>query len=997
MLAEDRVAADGLVESRLVENQIGQTTEQPHRLKSNDRLLLDDPETIWLVQSGSLALFAINVQHGIPRGQRRYLFSVKAGEALFTAPFLSTEQPDDQQCQILAVALEGTALSQLSQTAYCDWIVEDPQVAVEQMEVWIHRLSSALAGIASPTSPTPIETYGLLDQGEVFQPAQGTIVWVQILQGQANLLAMTGLELTTATGRIPLSTHLWLQALNIVELEICPKVEITNANTFLQGLNTLQSILLLGLQQLQLQELQQEYGRFQKREQLNTQVVVDTLDTFVSMFQTESQNQKQDRDSSFLEQPADAEAALLIATGAVGHALGITIAPPGKSEDLRRMRDPLDAIARASRIRVRRVTLRENWWQKDSGALLAYTVEDRRPVALLPISASRYEVMDPLRQTRVHCNREIAATLSPTAYTFYRPLPETVKPISLLKFAFRGHLNELLLVLLTGVAATLLGMVTPQATAILIDHAIPDANRRMLMQIAFGLLATALGATLFQLTQGFAMMRLETFADASTQAAVWDRLLNLKASFFRQYSIGDLSSRVSAVSQIRQKLSNTILKSLFSSLFSLLNLGLLFYYSMPLALIATCVALLNIAVTVVSGMLTLRKVRPLLDQQGKLFGMMVQIINGVAKFRVAGAETRAFAFWGKQYSQQLRLILGSQGIEDNLVVINNLLSAVTPAVLFAVATSMLQSSQTDGGNFSTGTFLAFNAAFGTFISGATSLSTTVVDVLEVLPIWQRAEPILQAVPEVDAAKADPGRLSGQVVLDRVNFRYRADGALILDDVSLRAEPGEFIALVGPSGSGKSTLFRLLLGFDVPESGTLYYDGQDLAGLDVTAVRRQFGVVLQNSRLMSASIFENIASSASITMDEAWEAARMAGLADDVAAMPMGMHTVVSEGGTNLSGGQRQRLLIARALALRPRVLLFDEATSALDNRTQAIVSESLERLKVTRIVIAHRLSTIRNADRIYVLQNGRLVQQGHFTQLAEQPGLFRQLIQRQRL
>ena len=539
-------------------------------------------------------------------------------------------------------------------------------------------------------------------------------------------------------------------------------------------------------------------------------------------------------------------------------------------------------------------------------------------------------------------------------------------------------------------------MVTPHATAILVDQAIPNADRQILVQMALGLLSTAIGATLFQLTQGFAIQRLETFADASTQAAVWDRLLNLKVSFFRQYAIGDLSARVSAVSQIRQKLSTTLLKSLFSSVFSLLNLGLLFYYSVPLALVATLVALVNVAVTVTSGILTLRKVRPLLDQQGNLFGAMVQLINGVAKFRIAGAENRAFAHWGKQYRHQLKLMLGTQGIEDNLAVINQLLSALTPVILFAFATMMIQQAQT-GNGISTGTFLAFNIAFGTFISGATSLSTTVVDVLQILPMWERAQPILQATPEVDAEKADPGGLSGRLAIDHTVFRYRQEGALILDDVSIHAEPGEFIALVGPSGSGKSTLLRLLLGFDVPESGTVSFDGQDLAGLDLNAVRRQLGVVLQHSRLMAGSIFENIAGSALISMDEAWEAAKMAGFASDVEAMPMGMHTMVSEGGSNLSGGQRQRLLIARALALRPRLLLFDEATSALDNRTQAIVSESLDRLNVTRIVVAHRLSTIRNADRIYVLQNGRLMQQGRFEELAKQSGLFRQLMQRQQI
>ncbi|MEM1392177.1 MAG: NHLP bacteriocin export ABC transporter permease/ATPase subunit, partial [Cyanobacteria bacterium P01_H01_bin.150] len=458
---------------------------------------------------------------------------------------------------------------------------------------------------------------------------------------------------------------------------------------------------------------------------------------------------------------------------------------------------------------------------------------------------------------------------------------------------------------------------------------------------------------------------------------------------------GDLSSRVSVISQIRQKLSNTILKSFFSSLFSLLNLGLLFYYSPPLALIAVLVAGINVTVTIISGILTLKKIRPLLNMQGKLFGMMVQIINGVAKFRLAGAEPRAFAYWGRQYHHQLHLMLDSQSIEDNLVVIKNILSALTPAVIFAFTINLLQASQ--DGSFSTGTFLAFNAAFGTFISGTSNLSTTIIDILEALPLWERAQPILQATPEVDSSKTDPGKLSGRVEINHVVFRYRNDGQLTLDDVSLRVEPGEFIALVGPSGSGKSTLLRLLLGFDVPESGSVCYDGQELVGLDVNAVRRQLGVVLQNSRLMSASIFDNISSNAAIAMEEAWSAAKMAGLASDIASMPMGMHTVVSEGGSNLSGGQRQRLLIARSLANRPRILLFDEATSALDNKTQAIVSESLENLNVTRIVVAHRLSTIRNADRIYVLQNGRLVQQGNFEELSQQSGLFSQLIERQRL
>ena len=408
---------------------------------------------------------------------------------------------------------------------------------------------------------------------------------------------------------------------------------------------------------------------------------------------------------------------------------------------------------------------------------------------------TRYEIIDPMQKTRMRCDKKTAATLTPTAYTFYRPLPLKLNLTSLLQFALKGHYRELLTICTAGIATTLIGAIAPQATAILIDSAIPDANRLLLYQIALGLIATTFGATLFQLTQGFAIARLETFADTSTQAAVWDRLLNLQPSFFRQYSVGDLSSRVSVISQIRQKLSNTVLKSFFSSLFSLLNLGLLFYYSPSLALIAAFVALINVAVTIFSGIITLRKVRPLLNMQGKLFGMMVQIINGVAKFRLAGAEPRAFAYWGRQYRHQLHLMLDAQSIEDNLVVINSVLSALTPAVIFVCAIGLMQESQTDDG-ISTGIFLAFNAAFGTFISGINSLSTTVVDILEALPLWERAQPIIQAASEVDSSKVDPGKLSGRVKINNVVFRYRSDGQLTLDNVTLRAEPGEFIALVG---------------------------------------------------------------------------------------------------------------------------------------------------------------------------------------------------------
>jgi NHLM bacteriocin system ABC transporter ATP-binding protein len=938
-------------------------------LKSNTSFDLHRSEQIWQVQSGTIVLFAVPNQ--AQRGRRRYLFTLQAGEVM-----VSTQLAAPADYHLLAVALETTEL-----------VKRHVYDVSAQFTNWIEKLG-AIFDMPAPRLATTLESEqrGFLSDGDIFRSPRSTLVWLRLLRGQAQFLGNANLVIDSHDDWFPLPGAVWLESIGVTEIEIKPdiaaKPPINQA-----GIAQLYYFILQSIQTLEQAESDQELQRFQAREQLHTDAISQTLNQLSNVVHAVSSKPKAAQKLT-ITAPKNAIEALLIAAGAVGHHLGISIQPPATSEDLNRVKHPLESIARASRIRLRQVKLQGNWWQQDSGPLLAYTQVDQQPIALLPMGTHRYEYHNPLTQQRGICNQEIASLLSPIAYTFYPPLPTELKPLSLIQFALKGRHREILAILMTAIAATLVGMVTPQATAILIDQAIPDANRALLLQLAFGLAMTTFGATLFQFTQGLAIMHLETWADTTTQAAVWDRLLTLPTSFFRQYEIGDLSSRVSVISQIRQKVSSTVLKSLLSSLFSLLNLGLLFQYSVPLALVALVVAGINIAVTVVSGLLTIKKMRPLLDRQGKLFGMMVQIINGVGKFRVAGAEPRAYAYWGQEYSKQLQLTLSSQQIEDNLTVINHLLAALTPAVLFATSAQLLTAEH----GLSTGTFLAFNAAFGTFISGATSLSGTAIDLLEVLPLWERAQPILQATPEIDAEKANPGRLSGRIAIDHVVFRYGNDGPMTLDDVSIHADPGEFIALVGPSGSGKSTLFRLLLGFETPESGTVYYDGQDLGGLDITAVRRQCGVVLQHSRLMAGSIFDNIASNAVISLDEAWEAAEMSGLADDIKAMPMGLHTVVSEGGSNLSGGQRQRLLIARALALRPRILLFDEATSALDNRTQAIVSASLEQLKV-----AHRLSTIRRADRIYVLDGGRLQQQGSFDQLAKQPGLFQQLIQRQRV
>ncbi|WP_438941522.1 NHLP bacteriocin export ABC transporter permease/ATPase subunit [Moorena bouillonii] len=887
-------------------------------VKGNRPLLLDELKKLWLIKSGSIAIFAVERNDGVLEGRRRYLFSLGVGEALFGMGANAQDKP----YTMLAVAIEEATVCQLT--------------------------------------TTDIE-----------------------LKGNSN-----GKTATLISQDIIKLTEKWIEGFSIFPGVVTPSTVLDTSAVYswesLQShLDQLYSNLYHYLAKLEQTESAQKLTQFQERERLNHQVTTEAIAELASVIKPQ------------LKESFQQGTPLLIAAGAVGRAMGIQINPPAQSEDLNRVREPIEAIARASRIRIRRVILRDYWWKKDNGPLLAYTREDNRPVALLPMGVGQYEVLDPESGKRVPVNANNASFVAPMAYMFYRSFPDqAIKALDLLQFTFRGRSKELITLMLTGVAAAVLGMVTPQATAILIDNAIPDADRGLLGQVGLGLLAASFGSAIFQLAQGLATLRLQTISEATSQAAVWDRLLNLRISFFQQYSTGDLISRVSAISEIRNRLSGTVMQTLFTSFFSLLNLGLLFIYDAQLALVPLGVALTAMIVTTTSGILTRRKLRPLQKLAGEIFGLTVQLIVGVSKLRVAGAENRAFAYWAKYYTQQIKLVLSTQFIEDLLNVFNTILPTLSQMIIFAVAVQSITKSES-GQGLSTGTFLAFNTAFGTFITGATDLSNTLINILEIGILWERTQPILEATPELDLSKADPGRLSGQIKLDHVSFRYRQDGPLILDNITIQANPGEFIALVGPSGSGKSTIIRLLLGFETSENGTIYYDGQDLSGLDISAVRRQLGVVLQNGRINSASMFDNIASGALVTMDEAWEAAKMAGFADDIEAMPMGMHTVISEGGTNLSGGQRQRLLIARALVLKPRLLIFDEATSALDNRTQSIVSQSIDELQVTRIVIAHRLSTIRKADRIYVLEAGRVVQQGTFEELVNEEGLFANLMARQ--
>jgi ATP-binding cassette subfamily C protein len=416
------------------------------------------------------------------------------------------------------------------------------------------------------------------------------------------------------------------------------------------------------------------------------------------------------------------------------------------------------------------------------------------------------------------------------------------------------------------------------------------------------------------------------------------------------------------------------------------------YYDLKLGLIATLLVVFRALLIITTSAVRLYHEARHLDLQGKIGGFVLQLISGVGKLRVAAATTRALAVWSRQFATQKQYFIASQRAANALGIFESAFSTVATLIIFAAASFTDSKLLLDIGGF-----LAFFTAFGQSMGWIGGWAAGVSEALIAVPQLRRLRPLITGVTEVSEDRKSPGELLGAIELSRLTFRYVPSGPPVLDNISLRIAPGEYVAIVGPSGSGKSSLFRLLLGFEKPEAGVVFLDGKAIDTLDISAVRRQFGVVLQSARLANGSIYENICGGVQLPLEQAWEAARLAGLDADIQSMPMGMQTVVSEGVNTLSGGQRQRIMIARAVARRPRILLFDEATSALDNQTQAVISASLGNLNVTRVVIAHRLSTVRQADRIIVIVDGKIVQSGTYAELNATPGTFASFARRQLL
>lgn len=958
-------------------------------IAGNKPFFIDDPEAMWIVETGRLDVFTVAMKDGEPAGARSHFVGVEEGQALFGMDLATYGMGSG----FLASGKSGTRLRRLTIEKLQKLAAAGthaPRI-VALVEGWVLALARSLTRDLGATRAADVdlvdgEAVTLSSQKRARAPK--SVLWAEVESGALFYVGLSEVAFGEDRVLFPVTREGFVDAQrdDVTFTPVSTSAAVARPDLW-AGLAVFHQVLCEGEFLNKKLATADEFNRLKSKAE-QAEAAKDAAYQEIGGVLAGAAARERAADIGDVEP-------LFVACRAVCRALGMEAKKPvGESKD-RTFEDMLYQISVASRFRFRQIALRGAWWKKDTGPVLAKFEESKAPVAIIPTGPTTYEWVETGSGKRHPFTPEVASKLEPFGYAFYRRLPDgllTAKDVVV--FGAYGLKADFLWLIGMGLALGALGAMTPYFTGRLFDTAIPQAERSLLLQFCVALLITAFASTAFKLTQSIATLRIEGRMDYSIQASLWDRLLDLPSNFFRNYSAGDLADRANGIDAIRRLLAGAGIDAILGSLSSVFYVFMMFKYSLPLAMTGIGLTIVFVTFMTTANLLRLKLERQQMEIRGKITGLVIQLISGVGKLRVCGAEHHGFRVWASQFAEQKRIGFKGGQLAGAVGVFGSSFPIFANMAVFTVLVGA-QAGNPEAKGLTTGDFIAFSAAFGSFLQAMQSLADASLSLLRIVPIWERLRPILETEPEVDESKSTPGTLKGGIEISHVSFRYTPDGPYIVNDLSLKIEPGEFVAFVGGSGCGKSTLMRLMLGFERPEKGTLYFDGMDLSTLDVRLVRQQIGVVLQESRVLPADIYRNIVGSSSRTGDEAWEAAEMSGFADDIRNMPMGMHTYVSEGGGGLSGGQRQRLMIARAVVNKPKILFLDEATSALDNATQAKVTESMNKLRATRIAIAHRLSTIMNADKICYLEAGQIKEMGTYEQLMAKNGAFAALARRQ--
>ena len=647
-------------------------------------------------------------------------------------------------------------------------------------------------------------------------------------------------------------------------------------------------------------------------------------------------------------------------------------------------------LCRPSGTMHRMVQLDRGWYKRAFGAMLG-RLDTGATVALLPRGTTGYYYLEPGTGHKIKVNAETASRIDKHAILLYKPLPMRPLKISdLAAFAFGSFdRSDYQLVIVAALAATLIGLLPAWANQVAFGVVAPSGQAQLILPIAALLVGVAVSSAIIGICRNLVMASISTKLNVTTEAAIFARILALPTSFFKEYSSGSLASRVSNTTRLTQTIASVLLGSGLTAVLALVYVAQIGAYTPALALPALMIVLIESALTITVTSLNVGFERETMEANTKLSGLVTTLLNGIQKIKLAGAEERAFAKWAHGYADYARAAYNRPAILralPALVVFVGLLGSIVIYYLAGISDVTYDH------------YMAFSVAFGQATAAIMALAQAASQLSQIRPMLDLAKPILEATPEVAEDRPSVTSLTGGIEVSGISFRYNEDAPYVLKDLSFKVRPGEYVALVGKSGCGKSTIMRILLGFEKPERGTVLYGPHDVQKVDLRSLRQHIGVVMQDGKLFMGDIASNITISTPLaTLDDAWEAAEIAGIADDIRKMPMGMQTFVTEGGGGISGGQRQRLMIARAVCGKRKILMLDEATSALDNKTQKHVADSLDALKCTRIVIAHRLSTVRHCDRILVVDGGRIAEEGTYEELIAQKGLFAELVERQRL
>ena len=954
-------------------------------LGANQPFLMTEAGKMFHVRQGGLDIFWVELQGRRVVGRRRFVTRVPSGKMAFGCAPLPDPDSEGGTVGLLAVPALDTVIVETTRDRLnaTDFSLSD----VIWLDDWVSALGAFMVGDLVP----PRDTQRLEADPDIPSAAgsrvsayHGDTIWI-CATGPLRLLGDAELTIEPGDPLIPVSSRIWLEVAEDAEITATRTPAVILAERQWSALDRFSGLAL----RHSIAARRRGYAEFDRRKadshEARREATARSLHTLRGVL---------DRPDRRAFQASAGRTPLQRAVTLVADAVGVTLdIPPNQADPP----DPTEAVITLGQrcgFHSRQITLERGWWKRDGPPFLGFGA-DGRPLAVLTGGRSRYRSIDVTTGDATPVGRETAQQIRRTGHLLYGGLPEGLRTgAGALRFGLQGRGRDLRVVILMAALTGLVSLVSPLLMGKLLVEVIPRVDVPMWTALLGALVAAAASAAVFGIVRALAMLRIEGRVDERLQSAVWARLISLPTSFFRGRTAGDIADRANGISFIRQLMTGATAQALIGGVSAVFTFALLFYYSWSLALTAGGLLLLLSGSSWFFASAQMRHHRNAFNIQGKIDGFIFQMLSGISKLRTANATSYAIAHWADRYAEQKQETLAARQWSSAQFALNSTFAPLAALGLFAFIYYRLIEAQPTP-TFGLADFLSFNAAFGQLVVAVTGLTSALTTAVAALPLFERVEPILQAEPELRERGSDPGEVTGQVDLVGVSFRYAPGAPRAVSDISLSIAPGDYVAFVGASGSGKSTLLRLLLGFERPDTGAVLLNGQDVSGVNMAVARRRMGVVLQHSLLVAGSIFDNIAGSTALTMEEAWAAARAAGLEADIRSMPMGMHTVLPEGAAGLSAGQKQRLLIARALSHQPRLVLFDEATSALDNRAQATVQRALKELSVTRIVIAHRLSTIRDADRIHVLDEGRIVEEGSYQELMDRQGVFAALARRQ--